>query len=65
MARVMSLPNFRLFFSGAFISLLGAQFALIATPWLVLQLTGDPLMLGTVRPLEEILRPRSSSSAAR
>jgi hypothetical protein len=45
MARVMSLPNFRLLFSGAFISLLGAQFALIATPWLVLQLTGDPLML--------------------
>jgi MFS family permease len=56
MARVMSLPNFRLLFTGAFISLVGDQFALIATPWLVLQLTGDPLMLGTVLALEGIPR---------
>lgn len=56
MARVMSLPNFRLLFTGAFISLLGDQFALIATPWLVLQLTGDPLLLGTVLALEGIPR---------
>jgi MFS family permease len=56
MARVLSLRNFRLLFTGAFISLLGDQFALIATPWLVLQLTGDPLMLGTVLALEGIPR---------
>jgi MFS family permease len=56
MARVLSLPNFRLLFTGAFISLLGDQFALIATPWLVLQLTGDPLILGTVLALEGIPR---------
>ena len=56
MARVMSIPNFRLLFIGAFVSLLGDQFALIATPWLVLQLTGDPLMLGTVLALEGIPR---------
>jgi MFS family permease len=56
MARVLSLRNFRLLFIGAFISLLGDQFALIATPWLVLQLTGDPLMLGTVLALEGIPR---------
>src|SRR5215211_7226111 len=56
MARVMSLPNFRLLFTGAFISLLGDQFALIATPWLVLQLTNDPLALGTVLALEGIPR---------
>ena len=56
MARVMSLHNFRLLFTGAFISLLGDQFALIATPWLVLRLTGDPLMLGTVLALEGIPR---------
>ena len=43
MARVMSLRNFRLLFTGAFISLLGDQFALIATPWLVLQLTRRPV----------------------
>ena len=56
MARVMSQRNFRLLFTGAFISLLGDQFALIATPWLVLQLTNDPLALGTVLALEGIPR---------
>jgi hypothetical protein len=56
MARVISLPNFCLLSTGAFTSLLGDQFALIATPWLVLQLTGDPLMLGTVLALEGIPR---------
>src|SRR4030095_12326463 len=56
MARVLSLPKFRLLFTGAFISLLGDHFALIATPWLVLQLTKDPLLLGTVLALEGIPR---------
>jgi MFS family permease len=56
MARVLALPDFRLLFSGAFVSLLGDQFALIALPWLVLQLTKDPLMLGTVLALEGIPR---------
>jgi MFS family permease len=56
MARVLSLRNFRLLFTGAFISLLGDQFALIATPWLVLQLTKDPLILGTVLALEGLPR---------
>jgi hypothetical protein len=37
-------------------SLLGDQFALIATPWLVLQLTGDPLALGIVLALEGVPR---------
>lgn len=52
MARVMSIRDFRLLFAGATISLLGDQFALIATPWLTLQLTGDPLALGIVLALE-------------
>lgn len=52
MARVLSLRNFRLLFAGSTTSLLGDQFALIATPWLVLQLTGDPLALGIVLALE-------------
>ncbi|HEX8992701.1 MAG TPA: MFS transporter [Anaerolineales bacterium] len=56
MLRVMSLRNFRLLFAGAFISLLGDQFAIIATPWLVLQLTKDPVMLGTVLAVEGIPR---------
>jgi hypothetical protein len=56
MLRVLSLRDFRLLFSGATTSLLGDQFALIATPWLVLQLTGDPLALGIVLALEGLPR---------
>ncbi len=52
MMRVMSLGDFRLLFAGSTTSLLGDQFALIATPWLVLRLTGDPLVLGMVLALE-------------
>lgn len=56
MARVMSVRDFRLLFGGATTSMLGDQFALIATPWLVLQLTGDPLVLGMVLALEGVPR---------
>ena len=56
MRRVMSLRDFRLLFAGTATSLLGDQLALIATPWLVLQLTGDPLALGIVLALEGIPR---------
>lgn len=56
MARVMSLRDFRLLFAGSATSLLGDQFALIATPWLVLKLTNDPLALGTVLALEGLPR---------
>jgi MFS family permease len=56
MLNVMSLRDFRLLFSGATTSLLGDQFALIATPWLVLKVTGDPLALGIVLALEGIPR---------
>src|SRR5512137_847437 len=56
MAKVFSLRDFRLLFSGATTSLLGDQFALIATPWLTLQLTGDPMTLGIVLALEGIPR---------
>lgn len=40
--------EFRLFWIGQGISCLGDQFYLIALPWLVLRLTGDPLAMGTV-----------------
>jgi MFS family permease len=40
--------NFRWLLSGAAISMLGDQFTLIALPWLVLKMTGDPVVLGTV-----------------
>ncbi len=56
MMRVMTLRDFRFLFSGSAISLLGDQFALIATPWLVLKLTGDPLILGIVLAMEGIPR---------
>jgi MFS family permease len=56
MLRVMTVQDFRLLFLGTATSLLGDQFALIATPWLVLQLTGDPLALGIVLALEGIPR---------
>lgn len=56
MARVFGLRDFRLLFAGATTSLLGDQFALIATPWLVLRLTGDPLKLGFVLALEGVPR---------
>jgi MFS family permease len=41
-------------FAGVSTSLLGDQFTLIATSWLVLQLTRDPVVLGTVLALEGI-----------
>lgn len=56
MASIFSIRDFRLLFSGATTSLLGDQFALIATPWLVLKLTGDPLALGIVLALEGLPR---------
>jgi MFS family permease len=56
MSRVLSLRDFRLLFAGSTTSLLGDQFALIAIPWLVLKLTGDPLMLGINLALEGIPR---------
>lgn len=56
MLTVLSIRDFRLLFAGVSTSLLGDQFALIATPWLVLQLTGDPLALGIVLALEGVPR---------
>jgi len=40
--------NFRWMMAGGVISMLGDQFTLIALPWLVLQMTGDTLILGAV-----------------
>jgi MFS family permease len=54
--RVLKTRDFRLLWIGQGTSLLGDQFYLIALPWLVLQLTGDPLALGTVLALAGIPR---------
>lgn len=48
--------NFRWLMSGSVISMLGDQFTLVALPWLVLRLTGDPLVLGTVLGLMSLPR---------
>ncbi|HJV80832.1 MFS transporter [Noviherbaspirillum sp.] len=48
--------NFRWLAAGAIISMLGDQFTLIALPWLVLKMTGDPLVLGTVLAVMSIPR---------
>lgn len=56
MLNVLSSRDFRLLFAGVSTSLLGDQFTLIATPWLALQLTGDPLVLGIVLALQGVPR---------
>src|SRR6185295_14141728 len=55
-ASPLSVRNFRLLWIGESISLLGDQFYMIALPWLVLQLTGSALALGSVMALAGIPR---------
>ena len=56
MAHVLRHRDFRLLWVGQATSLIGDQFAMIAMPWLVLWLTDDPLVLGTVLALAGIPR---------
>ena len=46
--RALQAPNFRLFFMGQSISLIGTWMTRIATSWLVYRLTGSALLLGLV-----------------
>ena len=48
--------NFRWIIGGGLLSMLGDQFTLLALPWLVLTLTKDPLVLGTVLALGSLPR---------
>jgi MFS family permease len=48
--------NFRWMTGGSALSMLGDQFTLIALPWLVLKMTGDTLVLGTVLALISVPR---------
>jgi MFS family permease len=50
--------NFSLLFIGSTISAIGDQFTLVALPWLVLKLTGDPAALGLV--LATMALPRAA-----
>ncbi|HET7560897.1 MAG TPA: MFS transporter, partial [Rhodanobacteraceae bacterium] len=45
---LFAIRNFSLLFGGSAISALGDQFTLVALPWLVLKLTGNPAALGIV-----------------
>ena len=46
--RALRYRNYRLFFSGQLVSLVGTWMQSVAQGWLVLQLTGDPIYLGLV-----------------
>jgi MFS family permease len=48
--------NFRWLFVGGVVSMLGDQFTLVALPWLVLQLTHDPMALGLTLALVSLPR---------
>ena len=48
MGRALRSRNYRLFFSGQGVSLVGTWFTRIATSWLVYRLTGSELLLGVV-----------------
>ena len=48
--------NLKWLMGGSAVSLLGDQFTLVALPWLVLRMTGDTLVLGTVLALMGIPR---------
>jgi hypothetical protein len=49
-------PSFRLFWAGNTISWTGDQFYLVALPWLILQLTGSSIVLGTITMVAAIPR---------
>ena len=53
---LLGLRDFRLLWIGQAISLLGDQFSLLAFPWLVLQLAGNGLAMGTVLALAGVPR---------
>jgi MFS family permease len=48
MLRAFSYPNYRLFFGGQIVSLIGSWISMTATSWLVYRLTGSPMLLGIV-----------------
>lgn len=56
MRAVLRNRNYRLLWIGRAANMLGGQFSMIATPWLVLQLTGSALAMGTVMAVSGIPR---------
>lgn len=54
--RPLYVRNFRLLWGGSVLSYVGGQLTMVAFPWLVLKLTGDPLIMGTVIAISSIPR---------
>lgn len=50
--KAITVPNFRIFFSGSVISVPGTWMQMTAQAWIVLQLTGSPLALAVVTSLQ-------------
>ena len=48
MLRAFAYPNYRLFFGGQIVSLIGSWISMTATSWLVYRLTGSAMALGAV-----------------
>ena len=48
MLRALAYPNYRLFFGGQIVSLIGSWISMTATSWLVYRLTGSAMALGVV-----------------
>lgn len=51
-SRVFRHRNYRLFFGGQIVSLVGTWMQMVAQAWLVLELTGDPFLLGVVAAMQ-------------
>jgi hypothetical protein len=54
--RILAGPGFRALWGAHLLTLFGEAFSFVAMPWLVLQLTGSGLALGTVLALEAVPR---------
>ncbi|MFO7188857.1 MAG: MFS transporter [Pseudomonadota bacterium] len=52
--RALRSPNYRLFFAGQFVSLLGTWLQTVAVVWLVYRLSGSPLLLGLTTGLQQL-----------
>lgn len=52
----LRVQNFRLLWGGSILSFIGGQLTMVAFPWLVLKLTHDPLVMGTVIAVSSIPR---------
>src|SRR2546422_8628784 len=50
--RALNHRDFRFFWFGQLVSLIGTWMQSVAQSWLVLQLSGSPLKLGLIRPLQ-------------